>query len=81
MRAKVAVETWVGRALLRLEDEALLRGEGRFIDDLDPFRTRGTPRCSARRSHMRTSTRLDASAAFELPGVIGVLTGEDVVAL
>ena len=34
----VATETgtWVGRPLLRFEDEALLRGEGRFIDDLDP---------------------------------------------
>ena len=29
-------ETWVGRSVPRLEDEALLRGDGRFIDDLDP---------------------------------------------
>ena len=29
-------ETWVGRALERFEDDALLRGAGRFLDDLDP---------------------------------------------
>ena len=34
----VAVErtTWVGQALQRLEDEALLRGQGKFLDDLEP---------------------------------------------
>ena len=36
MGAKAASEPWVGRSLARLEDDALLRGEGRFIDDLDP---------------------------------------------
>ena len=29
-------QIWVGRSLERVEDEALLRGEGRFIDDLEP---------------------------------------------
>ncbi|HEX2346074.1 MAG TPA: xanthine dehydrogenase family protein molybdopterin-binding subunit [Gaiellaceae bacterium] len=81
MSAKVAVETWVGRALPRLEDEALLRGEGRFIDDLDPVpnaRHAAVLRSPFAYAHI---TRLDASAALELPGVTGVLTGEDVVAL
>ena len=32
----VGRQTWVGQALPRLEDEALLRGLGSFIDDLDP---------------------------------------------
>ena len=27
---------WVGRSVLRVEDDALLRGEGRFLDDLAP---------------------------------------------
>ena len=30
------VEPWVGRAVQRIEDEALLRGLGRFMDDIDP---------------------------------------------
>jgi 2-furoyl-CoA dehydrogenase large subunit len=79
--SKVLEETWVGRAFPRLEDEALLRGEGRFIDDLDPVpNTRHAAVLRSPLAHAHV-TRLDASAALELPGVIGVLTGEDVVAL
>jgi 2-furoyl-CoA dehydrogenase large subunit len=74
-------ETWVGRALARFEDEALLRGEGRFIDDLDPV----PHACHAAilRSpfaHARI-TSLDASRALALPGVIGVLTGAEVASM
>ena len=81
MGAKAVSEPWVGRPLLRLEDEALLRGEGRFIDDLDPVA--GTRHAAVLRSpfaHARI-TRLDATAVHELPGVVGVLTGADVVEL
>jgi 2-furoyl-CoA dehydrogenase large subunit len=77
----VGSETWVGRPLRRLEDEALLRGAGRFIDDLDPVPNTG--HAAVLRSplaHARV-TRLNAEPALELPGVIGVLTGEDVAAL
>jgi len=79
--AATDAETWVGRPLRRLEDEALLRGEGRFIDDLDPVPHAG--HAAVLRSllaHARIA-RLDASAALELPGVIGVLTGAEVVAM
>jgi 2-furoyl-CoA dehydrogenase large subunit len=78
---KAAEETWVGRSVPRFEDEALLRGEGRFIDDLDPVR--GARHAAVVRSpyaHARI-VRLDPSAASEAPGVVGVLTGEDVVAM
>ena len=81
MGAKLAEETWVGRSVLRFEDDALLRGEGRFIDDLDPVP--GTRHAAVLRSplaHARI-VRLDPSAALEAPGVVGVLTGEDVVAM
>jgi 2-furoyl-CoA dehydrogenase large subunit len=78
---RLAQETWIGRALERFEDEALLRGEGRFIDDLDPVA--GARHAAVLRSpfaHARI-TRLDPSAALAAPGVVGVLTGEDVAAL
>ena len=74
-------ETWIGRAVPRLEDETLLRGEGRFMDDLDPARNAG--HAAILRSpfaHARI-LRLDAAAALEHPGVIGVLTGADVAAM
>src|SRR3970040_1931837 len=78
---KVAEETWVGRSIPRLEDEGLLRGAGRFNDDLDPVP--GARHAAVLRSplaHARI-VRLDPAAALELPGVVGVLTGADVVAL
>ena len=81
MGARTASEQWVGRPLPRLEDEALLRGEGRFIDDLDPVaNARQAAVLRSPFAHARV-TRLDASAAVELPGVVGVLTGADVVEL
>jgi 2-furoyl-CoA dehydrogenase large subunit len=79
--AKVAEETWVGRSLPRFEDETLLRGEGRFLDDLDPVR--GVRHAAVLRSpiaHGRI-VRLDASAALAAPGVVGVVSGADVVEL
>jgi len=74
-------ETWVGRSLLRLEDEALLRGEGRFIDHLDPVaNTRHAAVLRSPLAHAR-AVRLDSGPALEVPGVVGVLTGADVVAM
>jgi 2-furoyl-CoA dehydrogenase large subunit len=64
----------------RVEDDALLRGQGWFIDDLDPLPNSG---CAALvRSpfaHARIGA-IDASAALALPGVVGVVTGADVAA-
>ncbi|MCE3286630.1 MAG: molybdopterin binding oxidoreductase large subunit [Gaiellaceae bacterium] len=81
MGAKAASEPWVGRPLLRLEDEALLRGEGRFVDDLDPVanaRHAAVLRSPFAHANIR---RLDPTPALDLPGVVGVLTGADVVEL
>jgi 2-furoyl-CoA dehydrogenase large subunit len=73
--------TWVGRSLPRLEDEALLRGEGRFLDDLDPVpNAKHAAILRSQLAHARIA-KLDASRALELPGVVGVLTGEDVARL
>ena len=74
-------ETWVGRAVPRIEDEALLRGEGSFMDDIDPVRN--PAHAAILRSplaHARI-VRLDPSRALEHPGVVGVLTGADVQAM
>src|SRR5919199_6467693 len=74
-------ETWVGRPLERFEDDALLRGAGRFLDDLDP--APGAHHAAVVRSphaHARI-TRLDVHRALSLPGVTGVLTGAQVVEL
>jgi 2-furoyl-CoA dehydrogenase large subunit len=76
-----ATEPWVGRALPRFEDEALLRGQGRFMDDLDPVpNTRHAAILRSLLPHARIAA-LDPSAALELPGVLGVLTGAEVAAM
>ena len=73
--------SWVGRALPRLEDESLLRGEGRFIDDLEPVpNVRHAAILRSIVPHARIAG-LDTRAALELPGVVGVLTGADVAAM
>src|SRR6201995_4394786 len=77
----VAAQGWVGRALPRFEDQALLRGRGRFMDDIDPVP--GAQHAAVLRSthgHARIR-RLDASGAEAMDGVVGVLTGEDVASM
>lgn len=74
-------EGWVGRSLLRFEDQALLRGRGRFLDDLEPVP--GAQHAAVLRSphaHARIR-RLDVAGAVAMEGVTGVLTGADVVAM
>lgn len=63
--------------LLRVEDDRLIRGMGRFVDDIAP------PGClflefvrpSERAGHIAS---LDCSAALAFPGVVAVYTGADV---
>src|SRR5438270_5357743 len=74
-------ETWIGRAVPRLEDEVLLRGQGEFMDDIDPVR--GAGHAAILRSQLPHAriVRLDPSRALEHPGVVGVLTGAHVAAM
>lgn len=72
---------WVGRPMERVEDEALLRGLGWFMDDVDPFpHTAEAAVVRSSEAHARI-TSVDVTAALALDGVIGVLTGEDVARL
>jgi 2-furoyl-CoA dehydrogenase large subunit len=73
-------ETWVGRSLPRVEDAALLRGEGRFMDDLEPV-PHAWEAAIVRSQLAHARVAVDASAALDHAGVRGVLTGEDVARL
>jgi len=73
--------TWVGKPVARVEDDALLRGRGRFIDDLEPVP--GAYHAAVVRSpyaHARI-TNIDSADALACPGVLGVVTGRDVAEL
>jgi 2-furoyl-CoA dehydrogenase large subunit len=73
--------SWVGRAIPRVEDERLLRGAGQYIDDLGaPPGTHDAAVLRSQYAHARIVS-VDASAALDLPGVVGVLTGADVASM
>jgi aerobic carbon-monoxide dehydrogenase large subunit len=69
----------IGAPVLRREDLRLLRGEGRYSDDVNL-----EGQCYAvmvRSPHAHAEiVRIDATAALAVPGVIAVLTGQDVSA-
>jgi CO/xanthine dehydrogenase Mo-binding subunit len=72
---------WIGAALPRKEDGALLSGNARFIDDMEPVA--GIRHVAILRSpypHARVA-RVDVSRAAALPGVVGAVTGADIAAL
>lgn len=78
MTTSGAAAGWVGRAVPRREDAALLTGRGRFMDDLEPVA--GLRHAAILRSphpHARIRS-IDTSAAEALPGVVGVVTGAQI---
>jgi len=69
----------IGQAVTRVEDRRFVTGRGRYVDDITP------PRCAygyvvrSPFAHARITYR-DVDEARLAPGVLCVLTGEDVVA-
>jgi 2-furoyl-CoA dehydrogenase large subunit len=69
---------WVGAAVGRKEDEALLTGQARFIDDLYPIAgIRFAAILRSPHAHARIR-RIDVARARELAGVRDIVTGKDV---
>lgn len=69
-------ETWVGLALPRVEDDRLLKGRGRYVDDikllgqLHAIFIRSPHACA-------DIVALDVSRAIKMPGVVTCLTADD----
>src|SRR5476649_2814716 len=63
----------------RIEDKALLRGEGRFMDDVHAENAAAAYFLRSPHAHARIRS-LDAAAARALPGVLAVITAEDLKA-
>src|SRR5947209_7541041 len=69
---------WIGKSLPRVEDERLMRGTGRYIDDLEPFpgcKVAAIVRSPYAHAHIR---HIDVEAALQVPGVVGAITGANV---
>jgi|SRR5579871_4126528 len=69
--------SWIGKPLLRVEDDRLLRGQGRFVADLQLPGTLVGVFVRSVHAHAKI-TRIDASAARAVPGVAAVLIPHDV---
>jgi CO/xanthine dehydrogenase Mo-binding subunit len=70
-------EPYVGRSIPRLEDDRLLRGSGRFVDDVDVPGQLSVRVVRSQFAHAQIVS-IDTTQAREAPGVVAVLTGEDV---
>jgi carbon-monoxide dehydrogenase large subunit len=69
----------IGQPVLRLEDHRLLRGLGRYVDDI--VLPRQAHACFLRSPHAHARiAKIDATKARKLPGVIGILLGRDLAA-
>ena len=70
----------IGQPVARLEDRVLLRGQGRFLDDISMPNTLHAVFLRSQNAHALIRS-IDASAALAVPGVIAVLTAADLHAL
>ncbi len=68
---------WVGKGLARKEDNRLLRGRGKFVDDIKLHNMLYLKFVRSPYAHAKV-TSLDTSAAEALPGVICTLTGAEI---
>jgi len=69
---------WIGKPIKRVEDARLLTGRGAFIDDQPPVaNARHAAIVRSPHAHARI-LGYDVAATLAMPGVVGVITGEDV---
>ncbi|MGH7353323.1 MAG: xanthine dehydrogenase family protein molybdopterin-binding subunit, partial [Candidatus Rokuibacteriota bacterium] len=72
-------QSWIGRPVKRVEDARLLTGRGTFIDDHPPVaNVHHAAIVRSPHPHARI-TGYDVAAALAMEGVVGVVTGADVL--
>ena len=70
---------YIGRPMPRFEDLRLVRGAGRYSDDISMPGQAYAVFVRSPHAHAKVKT-IDTSAAKKMPGVIAVLTGADYIA-
>jgi carbon-monoxide dehydrogenase large subunit len=70
--------TGIGAPVRRVEDQRFLTGRGHFVDDIKLLNMAFAYVVRSPHAHARILT-IDKSAALMAPGVLAVLTGEDVI--
>ena len=76
--AKVVKKNGIGAPVRRVEDRRFLTGKGQFVDDMNLPNTAFAYVVRSPHAHARI-LRVDKTAALSAPGVLAVLSGEDVV--
>ena len=66
----------VGARVLRREDPRFLTGRGRYVSDVEPPSLLHAAFVRSPHAHARVLA-IDVSRAAQMPGVLGVLTGDD----
>src|SRR6201998_704698 len=68
----------IGASVVRKEDKRFITGKGRYVDDIKLVGM--TFAHFIRSPHAHASVKnIDSSAAMQMPGVVGVLTGQQIV--
>ncbi len=75
-----ATRKWVGQPLRRSEDPRLLAGRGTFVADLPFHNVCQAAILRSPYAHARIKA-IDAGEALKMPGVVGVVTGADALAM
>ncbi|MCI0893556.1 MAG: xanthine dehydrogenase family protein molybdopterin-binding subunit, partial [Chloroflexi bacterium] len=69
---------YIGQSIKRFEDPRLVAGQGSYVDDITVPGMLHAAFLRSPYAHARIRS-VDASVAREMPGVVAVLTGDDIV--
>src|SRR6195952_1059823 len=68
----------IGASVVRKEDRRFITGRGRYVDDIKILGMTHAHFIRSPHGHARVKS-IDSAAAMEMPGVVGVLTGQQIV--
>jgi len=68
----------IGASVVRKEDRRFITGKGRYVDDIKVVGMTHAHFIRSPHAHAKIKS-IDTSAALKMPGVVGVLTGQQIV--
>ena len=68
----------IGASVVRKEDRRFITGKGRYVDDIKLLGMTHAHFVRSPHAHAKVKS-IDTSAAMKMPGVVGVLTGQQIV--
>ena len=67
----------IGASVVRKEDRRFITGKGRYVDDIKLMGLTHAHFIRSPHAHAKVKS-IDTSAAMAMPGVVGVLTGQQI---